>query len=60
MWVLVWTGDEYDWPTKPKARLVPRGDEQRANIDFKELFAPTVAVSSVGILTAITCELDLD
>ena len=30
------------------------------NIDFGELFAPTVAVSSVRLLTAIACELDLD
>ena len=30
------------------------------NIDFGELLAPTVAVSSVRLLTAMTCELDLD
>ena len=30
------------------------------NIDFGELFALTVAVSSVRLLTAIVCELDLD
>ena len=46
--------------TKTKARLVARGDEQRVNIDFGELFAPTVAASSVRLLTAMACELDLD
>ena len=50
----------YGWPTKTKARLVARGDEKRANIDFGELFAPTVAVSSVRLLTAMACELDPD
>ena len=60
MWVFDWKADEYGWPTKIKAKLVARGDEQRANIDFGELFAPTVAVSSVCLLTAMACELDLD
>ena len=35
-------------------------DEQRINIDFGELFAPTVALSSVRLLTAMACELDFD
>ena len=60
MWVFNWKADEYGWPTKTKARLVARGDEQRVDIDFGELFAPTVAVSSVRLLTAMACELDLD
>ena len=30
------------------------------NVDFGELFAPTVAVSSVRLLTALACELNLD
>ena len=59
-WVYDWKADEYGWPTKTKARLVARGDQQRVNIDFGELFAPTVAVSSVRLLTAMACELDLD
>ena len=40
--------------------MIVRGDEQRANVDFGELFAPTVAVSSVCLLTAMACELDVD
>ena len=40
--------------------MVARGEEQKANVDFGELFAPTVAVSSVRLLTAMACELDLD
>ena len=40
--------------------MVARGDEQRVNVGFGELFAYTVAVSSVRLLTAMTCELDLD
>ena len=32
----------------------------RKLIYFSELFAPTVAISSVRLLTAMACELDLD
>ena len=60
MWVFDWKADEYGWPTKTKARLVARGEVQRMNIGSGELFAPTVAVSSVRLLTAMACELDLD
>ena len=55
-----WKADEYGWPTKTKTRLVARGDQQRMNVDFGELFAPTVAVSSVRLLAALACELNLD
>ncbi|CAB1099818.1 unnamed protein product [Ectocarpus sp. CCAP 1310/34] len=33
---------------------------QRASIDFGELFAPTVSVSSVRLLAALACEQNLD
>ncbi|CAB1114006.1 unnamed protein product [Ectocarpus sp. CCAP 1310/34] len=59
-WVFNCKADEYGWPTKFKARLVARGDMQRASIDFGELFAPTVSVSSVRLLAALTCEQNLD
>ena len=36
------------------------GDRQKALIDFEELFAPTVVVSSVRLLTALACEQNLD
>jgi len=42
-----------------KSRLVARGDMQRANVDFGELYSPTVAVSSVRLLAAMACEQDL-
>ena len=32
---------------------------QKANIDFGELYAPTVAVSSIRLLAALACEQDL-
>ena len=60
MWVFDWKAHEYGWPTKTKARLVAPGDQQRVTIDFGELFVPTVAVSSVRVLIAMACELDLD
>ena len=60
MWVFDWKAGEHGWPTKTIARMVARGDEQRATVYFGELFAPTVAVSSVRSLTAMACELDLD
>ena len=58
IWVFDWKADEYGWPTKTK-EMVARGHEQRANVDFGELFAPTVAGSSCWLLTAKACELDL-
>ena len=60
MWGFNWKADEYGWPTKTKTRLVAREDKQRVNVDFRELFAPTVTASSVRLLTAMACELDLD
>ena len=58
--VFYWKADEYVWPSKPQAGDVARGDEQRANVDSTELFPPDVAVSSVRLLTAMACKLDLD
>ena len=60
MWNFDWKAYEYGWPTKNKASLVARGDEQRADIHFGELFAPTVAVSSVRLLAAMVCEWSID
>ena len=51
--------DEFGWPVKAKARLVARGDQQRELIDFGELYAPTVDVSSDRLLVAYACELNL-
>ena len=39
--------------------MVARGDIQKVNIDFGELYAPTVAVSSIRLLAALACEQDL-
>ena len=58
--VFDWKADEHGWPTESKTILVARRDEHRANIDFGGLLAPTVAVSSVRLLTAMACKLDLD
>ena len=58
-WVFDWKTDEQGWPTKVKSRLVARGDMQKADIDFAELYSPTVAVSSVRLLVAVACEYDL-
>lgn len=54
-----WKGDEFGWPVKPKARLVARGDQQRYYIDLSDLYAPTVDVSSVRLLVAYACEMNL-
>ena len=41
--------------------VAARGDEQRVlTLISEKLFAPTVAVSGVRLLTATACELDLD
>ena len=42
--------DAFGFATKSKARLVPRGDIQRLFVDFADLYAPTVATSSVRLL----------
>ncbi|CAB1108491.1 unnamed protein product [Ectocarpus sp. CCAP 1310/34] len=59
-WVFNCKADEYGWPTKFKASLLARGDMQRAPIDFGELCASTVSVSSVRLLAALACEQNLD
>ena len=45
--------DDYGSPTKTKARLEARGDQQRAYIDFGELLEPTVGVPCVRLLAAM-------
>lgn len=60
MWVFDGKAAEYDGRrTKPNAKLVRRY-EQRVDIDFGELSAPNFAVSSVSLLTAIECGMDVD
>ena len=44
-----WKVDQFGWPTKAEVRLVARGDMQREYIDFEDLYAPTVASSSVRL-----------
>ena len=41
------------------SRLVARGDMQRANVDFGELYSLTVAISSVRLLAAMAYGQDL-
>ena len=53
-----WKVDQFGWPTKAKARLVARNDVQREYIDFGDLYALTVASSSVRLLAALACEHD--
>ena len=45
---------------KAKSRLVARGFKQPEGVDFSQTFAPTVSNSCVRLLSAITCECDLD
>ena len=44
--------DAFGFATKVKDRLVARDDIQREFVDFVDLYAPTVATSSVRLLTA--------
>ena len=43
-----------------KSRLVARVFKQRKRLDFSETFAPTVSNSCIRLLSAITCDCDLD
>ena len=52
--------DAFGFATKAKARLVARGDMQREFVDFADLYAPTVATSSVRLLAAFANEYDLE
>ena len=52
--------DAFDFTTKAKARLVARGDIQREFVHFTDLYAPTVATSSVRLLAAFANEYDLE
>ena len=45
---------------KAKSRLVARGFKQCEGVDFSETFAPTVSSSCMRLLSAISCECDLD
>ena len=55
-----WKADEQEYTVKAKSRRVARGFEQLEGIEFGEMFAPTVSNSCVRLLSATTCELDLD
>ena len=55
-----WKVDEHGWVVKAKSRLVACRFKQREGVDFSETFAPTVSSSCVRLLSAITCECDLD
>ena len=52
--------DAFGFATKAKARLVARGDMQREFVDFADLYAPTVATSSVRLLAAFSNDYDLE
>ena len=52
--------DASGFATKATARLVARGDMQRVFLDFADLYAPTVATSSVRLLAAFANEYDLE
>lgn len=51
-----WKADELGWPTTMKSRYVSKRDMQRAHVDFRELYSPTVTVSGVRMLTAFAYE----
>ena len=55
-----WKVGEHGWVVKAKSRLVARGFKQLEGVDFNETFALTVSSSCVRLLSAITCECDLD
>ena len=52
--------DAFGFATKAKAILVARGDMQREFVDFADLYALTVATTSVRLLAAFANEYDLE
>lgn len=59
-WVFSWKVNEFGRVVRAKARLVARGFGQREGVDFFETFSPCPSVTSIRLLAAIACELDLD
>ena len=55
-----WEVDGFDGPTRAKARLVARGDMQREFVVESCMRLLTVSASSVRLLAALACELDLE
>ena len=55
-----WKSDEFANVVRAKARLVTRGFSQRESIDLFDTFSPCPSVTSIRLLAALACELDLD
>ena len=58
--VYIWKADEYWWSTKTKSRFVVWGYQQRLNVNFGNLFPPTVDVSSFRLSAELAFESNLD
>ena len=59
-WVFIWKRDKDGQPIKPKARVVIMGCEQEEGIDYGATFAPTVKLSTVRLVLAISAHDDLE
>ncbi|CAN0503338.1 unnamed protein product, partial [Discosporangium mesarthrocarpum] len=59
-WIYKWKTDEMGIVTRAKARLVPKGYNQKLGVDYFETFAPTPAASTVRLLTAVANEQRLE
>ncbi|CAN0506022.1 unnamed protein product, partial [Discosporangium mesarthrocarpum] len=59
-WVFKWKTDEIGIITRAKARLVEKGYNEKPEVDYFEIFAPTPAASTVRLLTGVTNEQRLE
>lgn len=59
-WVYKQKQDENAKKPRYKARLVVKGCNQRKGVDFEEIFAPVVKMSSIRVVLGLAASLDLE
>jgi len=55
-WIFKYKSDDDGNIVKRKARLIARGFTQKFEIDYKDIFSPTLKQDSIRIITAIAVQ----
>ncbi|CAM8949434.1 unnamed protein product [Rhodiola kirilowii] len=59
-WIFRLKRDENQQLTKFKARLVVKGFDQKAGVDFNEIFSPVVKMTSIRVILGMAASMDLE